>query len=133
MPRPHHELVHFSFFLITARAVTVCKEEVERAETHEIDILGPHTSSVTGSLRSVSTGQDINDRAQSVISQVEGVTSIWHWCRILRLLACFVTGFKGNNISEINIDQSRSSCDDVSHTTLNWLDILHLCVLSVIT
>jgi hypothetical protein len=133
MPRPRHEPVRSSFFLTTAEAVTVCKEEVERAETHEMDILGPHTSSVTGSLRSVSTGQDINDGAQSVISQVEGVTSIWHWCRILRRLACSVTGFKGDDISEINIDQSRSSRDDVSHTTLDWLDILHLCVLSVTT
>jgi hypothetical protein len=54
--------------------VTAPKEEVERAETHEIDILGPHASSVASSLRSMSTGQDINDEAQSVISQVEGVT-----------------------------------------------------------
>jgi hypothetical protein len=53
------------------------QEEVEGAETHEMDILGPLTSSVASSLRSVSTGQDINDEAQSVVSQVEGVTSIW--------------------------------------------------------
>ena len=68
-------LVRFSLFLITIEVVTARKEEVEGAETHEMDILG-HTSSVESSLRSMSTGQDINDDAQSVISQVEGVSSI---------------------------------------------------------
>jgi hypothetical protein len=68
--------VRFSIFLITVEVVTARKEEVEGALTHEMDILEPHTSSTTSSLRSVSTGQDINNGAQSVISQVEGVTSI---------------------------------------------------------
>jgi hypothetical protein len=75
LPRPRHVPVRFSLFLITAEVVTVRKEEVEGAE-HEMDILGPHTSIVASSLRSVSTGQDINDEAQSVVSQAEGVTSI---------------------------------------------------------
>jgi hypothetical protein len=56
--------------------VIVCEEELGGAETHEMGNLGPHTSSVASSLRFVNTAQDINE-AQSVISQVEGVTSIW--------------------------------------------------------
>ena len=59
----------FSLFLITVEVVTTPKEEeVEGAETHEMDVLGPRTSRVASSLRSVSPGQDINDKAQSVIS-----------------------------------------------------------------
>jgi hypothetical protein len=69
-------LVRFSLFLITVEVVTARKEEAERAETHQMDILGPHTSSVQSSLRLVSTGQDTNDEAQSVVSQVEGMASI---------------------------------------------------------
>jgi hypothetical protein len=108
--------VHFSLFLITVEVVTARKEEVEVAETHEMDIQGgPHTSSVASSLRSVSTGQDINDEAQSVVSEVEGVTSICPCRRIPRRLFCSVTGS-----AEMNIDQSRSS-DDVSHTTSDRL------------
>jgi hypothetical protein len=121
MPRPRHEPVRFSLFLITTEVVTARKEEVEGVETHEMDILGPHTSSVAGSLRSVSTGQDINDEAQSVISQAEGVISIWPCCRIPRQLFCSVTGSGGSDISEISIDQPRSSRDDVSHTTSDRL------------
>jgi hypothetical protein len=60
--------------------VTARKEEVGGAETHGMDVLGPHTSSAAAtaasSLWSVSTSQDINDEAQSVVSQAEGVTSI---------------------------------------------------------
>ena len=48
--------------------LTAREEEVGGAETHEMDILGPHTDSVASSLRSVSTGQDIND------ALAEGVT-----------------------------------------------------------
>ena len=93
--------------------VTVHREEAEGSETHEMDILVHHTSSVAGSLRSpVSTGHDIGNKAQPVVvSQAEGVTTIC-WCLIPRQLSFSVTG---SNISEINIDQSRSR-DDVSHT-----------------
>jgi hypothetical protein len=129
----HHELCHrsrgstscpgratcrcvFLSFLITLEVVTARKEKVEGAETHEMDILGPHISSVASSLRLVSTGQDINDEAQSVISQVEGVTSIWPCCPIPRRLFYSVTGSMGSDISEINFNQSRSR-GDVSHTT----------------
>jgi hypothetical protein len=109
--------VRFSLFLITVvEVVTARKEEVEGAETHQMDILGPHTSVVASSLRLVSTGQDINDEAQSVVSRAEGVASNWPCCRIPRRLFCSVTGSGGSDISEINIDQSRSR-DDVSHTT----------------
>ena len=65
-----------SFFPITVEVVTACKEEVEGAETHEMDRFGPCTSCVTSPLRSVSPSQEINDKAHSVISQAEGVTSI---------------------------------------------------------
>ena len=45
------------------------EEDVGGAETrHEMNILGPHMSNAAGSLRS---------KAQSVISQAEGVASIW--------------------------------------------------------
>jgi hypothetical protein len=72
--------VRFSLFLITVEVVTARKEEVGGAETHEMDNLGPHTSNVATPLRSVSTGQDINDDAQPVVPQAEGVTSIWPCC-----------------------------------------------------
>jgi hypothetical protein len=101
--------VCFSLLLIIVEVVTARKEEVEGAETHQMDILGPHTGSA------VSAGQDINDEAQSVISQVEGVTSIWSYCLVPRRLFCSVTGSGGGDAPEMDIDQSRSS-DDVSHT-----------------
>jgi hypothetical protein len=66
-----HSGAFFSLFLITVEVVMVRKEEVEGAETHEIDVLGPHTGSAASSLRPVSTGQDVNE-AQPVISQAEG-------------------------------------------------------------
>ena len=69
-------LVRFSLFLTTVKVVTARKEEVGGAETHEMNIIGAHASSAAGSLPPVSTVQDINDEAQSVISQIEGVTSI---------------------------------------------------------
>ena len=58
-----------------------------------MDILGPHTSSVTIPLRSISTVQDINDGAQPVI-----------------------VGSGGSDGFEVNIDQPRSR-DDVGYTT----------------
>ncbi len=79
MPRLRHVPVRFSPFLIIAEVVKARKEEVEVAETHEMDILGPHTSRFASSPRPVSTGQDINDEALLVISQVEGVTSILYF------------------------------------------------------
>jgi hypothetical protein len=112
--------VRFSVFLITVEVVTNRKEEVEGAETHEMDILEPHTSNAASSLRSVSTGQDINDEAQSVISQINGVTSIWPSCLIPRRLSCSVTGFGGSDAPEMNIDQPRSN-DDVKGTTSDRL------------
>jgi hypothetical protein len=106
--------------LITVEVLTARNEEVEGAKTHEMDILGPHTSSVASSLRSASTGQDINDEAQSVISQVEGVISICPSCPIPRRRFCSVTGSGGSDAPEMKIDQSRSH-DDVSHTTSDRL------------
>ena len=102
--------------------VTARKEEVEGAETHEMDILGPHTSGIASSLWPVSAGQDINDEAQLAVPQVEGVTSIWPSCRIPRRLFCSVTGPGGSDALEMSlinwtIDQSRGS-DIVSHTRL---------------
>jgi hypothetical protein len=92
--------VRFSIILIAVEVVTVRKEEVERAEMHEMDNLGPHISSVTSPLRSVSAGQDINDGAKA-----EGVTTIWSCCRIPRRLFCYVTGFWGGSDKkpEINV------------------------------
>jgi hypothetical protein len=77
-------LVRFSFGLAAAKVVTVREEEVEGAETREIDKPGPHTSSPASPLRSVSAGQDINEEAQPAVPQAEGVTSIYSCCRIPR-------------------------------------------------
>jgi hypothetical protein len=115
-------LVRFSLFLINVKTVTARKDEVEGAETHKMDILEPHTSGVASSLRPVSACQDINDEAQLAVPPVEGVTSIWPSCRILRRLFCSVTGSGGSNALEMSlinwtIDQSRGS-DNVSHTRL---------------
>jgi hypothetical protein len=119
-------LVRFSRFLITVGVVTARTEEVDRVETHEMDILGLHTSSIASSLQSVSTDQDIYVEAQSVISQpeIEGVTSIWPCCPIPRRLFRSVTGSGdsgGSDAPEMNIDQSRSRHDDVNHTTSDRL------------
>ena len=106
----------FSLFLITVKVVTACKEEAEGAETHEMDRLGPRTSSVASplrSLRSVSTGQEINDEARSVVSQAQGVTSISPCCLIPRRLSGSVTESWGYDTSEMNIDQSHRS-DDIN-------------------
>ena len=99
----------FFLFLITAEVVTACKEEAEGAEKHEMDRLGPRTSSVASPLRSVSTGQEINDEAQSVVSQAEGVTSIYSRCVIPRRFFCFITGSGGKDAPEMNIDHSHRS------------------------
>jgi hypothetical protein len=112
--------VRFSPFLITVEVVTDREEEVGRTETHEMDILGLHTSSVAGSLRPVSTGQDINDEAQSVVPQAESMTSIRPCCRIPRRLFCSVTGSGGSDAPAMNIDQSRTR-DDINHTTSDRL------------
>jgi hypothetical protein len=79
---------------------------MEGTWTHEGDILGagPHTSSVASPLRSVSTGQDINDEAHPVVSQAEGVISIWPCYHIPRRLCCSVTGSGvGSGVHEKNI------------------------------
>jgi hypothetical protein len=113
--------VSFSLFLIAVEVVTARKEDVEGAETHEMDMLGPHTSSVASSLRSVSTSQDINDEAQSVVSQTEGVTSIWLFCLIPRRLFCPVTGSGGSDAPEMNLDQPRRRSNDINSTTSDRL------------
>lgn len=112
----------FSLFLITVIVVMGRKEEVEGAETHEMDTLGPNTSGVASSLQSLSAGQDINDEARLAVPQVEGVTAIWPGCRISRQLFCSVTGSGVSDalgmpasIINSNSDQSRA-CD--SHTRL---------------
>jgi hypothetical protein len=113
--RHRHVPVRLLLFLITVEAVTAHKEEVEGAETHEMDILGSHAGSVASSLRSASTDQDINE-AQSVVPQAERVTSIFPCCLILRRLFFSITGSGGSDISEMNINQTCSR-DDVSRTT----------------
>jgi WW domain len=80
------------------------KEEVEGAETHEMDIQGgPHTSGVASSLRSLSTGQDISEEAQSVVSQAEGVSSTLPCYLIPRRSFCSFTGSGGSEVPEIII------------------------------
>jgi hypothetical protein len=123
--------VRFSLFLITVEVVTARKEEVGRAEMPEMVNLGPHTNSVASSVRSVSTGQDIYVEAQSVVSQVEGVTSIWPCCLIPRRLFCSVTGSGGSDISEINIDQSHRS-DDVNDRPSQAEAHIRACFLTIV-
>jgi hypothetical protein len=107
------------------RSVTARNEEVEGAETREMvqmDNLGPLTSNVASSPRSASTGQDISDEAQPVVSHVEGVTPIWpsSFCLIPRRLFCSVTGSGGSDAPEMNIDRGRGR-DNVGHTTSDRL------------
>jgi hypothetical protein len=90
--------VRFSLFLITVEVVTARKEEVEGAETHEMDNLRPHIN-IASSLRSVPTGQDINDE--------EGVTSIWLCCRIPRRLFCSDTGGE-SDVPEMNTTSTQA-------------------------
>jgi hypothetical protein len=112
LPRPRHVLVRFPLFFITADSdvVMICKEDVEGAdsERHEMDILGPHTSSVANSLRLASTSQDINYEAQPIVSQAEGVTSICPCCLFPRQLFYSVIGSGRRDRFEMNIDPSRS-------------------------
>jgi hypothetical protein len=91
----------------------VLEEEVGGAdsETHEMEIPGPHTSSVASSLRLASNSKDINDGVQPVVSQGQGVTSIFPCCLIPSRLFCSVT-VTGSGVPEMNIDQPRSR-DDV--------------------
>lgn len=98
----------------------ICEEEVlvGGAETNEMDNLGPHNTSVTSLLQSVSADQDVNEE-QSVISQVEGVSFILPCCPILRRLFRYVTGSRGRDIPEMNIDPSQGS-DDVNDTITTY-------------
>ena len=79
--------MRFCLFPITDEVVTTRKEDVEGAETREIQI--PYISSVAiQPFESVSAGQDIetidgDSEAQSVVPQAEGVISIWS-CRRFR-------------------------------------------------
>ena len=88
------------------------------AETHEMDILGPHTNSAASSLQSAYPAQDTNEgRAESSISRIEGVISIYPSCYLTpRRSFCSVTGSGGSDATGMNIDQSRSR-DYVSNTT----------------
>jgi hypothetical protein len=94
------------------------EEEVTGAdsERHEMDILRPHASSVASSLRLASTSLDINDAAQPLVPQAEGVTSIRPCCLMPRQLFPSLIGSGGRDIPEMNIDQSRSN-GGVSGTT----------------
>ena len=75
--------VRFLLFLIAVEVVTAREVDVEGAGTNEMGVLGPRTSSVASSLRSLSsTGQDIDGKAQPVVSQAEGMTAIWPCCHI---------------------------------------------------
>jgi hypothetical protein len=97
--------VRFSLFFITVEVLTTRKEEVEGVEIH--------INNVASSLRLVSTGQNINDEAQPVVSQAEGVTSIWPRYRIPRRLFCSVTG---NDAPEISDHVSGSTNDRLTRT-----------------
>ena len=80
---PHSGAISHSFssLSIPLKVLTARGEEVGCVETHEMDTLGPHTSTVASPRQSVSTGQDINE-AQLVVSQAEGATSIFPYCLI---------------------------------------------------
>ena len=82
-PRARAFFHSFSPLSIPLDVLTVREEEVGGVETHEMDTLGPHTSSVENPLPSVPTAQDINE-AQSIVSQAEGATSICPCCLIQR-------------------------------------------------
>jgi hypothetical protein len=121
LPKPRHVPVRFSPCPITVDSdvIIIREEEVARAdsETHEMDIIGPHTISVSSSLRLAPTSQVINDETQQV-SQAEGVTSTCPCCLIPRRLFCSVTGPRESGVPEMNIDRSRSRDDSVvSNTT----------------
>ena len=104
--------VRFFLFLISvdSNVVMILKEEVGGAdsERHEMDVIGPYTSSAASSLPLASISQDINDEAQPGVSQAEGVTSICPCCLIPRQLFSSVIGSGRRGILEMNIDQLRS-------------------------
>jgi hypothetical protein len=81
----------FSSLFIPLEVLTVREEEVGNVETHEMDTLGPHTSRISSSPRPMSTGQNTNDEAQLVISQVQGASSICPCFLMQRRLFYFVT------------------------------------------
>ena len=85
--------------------VTARKEEVEGVETREMDTLEPHAGSVTSSLRSVFTGQDIKDEAQTIDPQAEGVTSTSLCHRIQTFILFQLIEYGGSDDHGINIDQ----------------------------
>jgi hypothetical protein len=103
------------------------EEEVGGAETHEMGLLEPHTSSAASSLQSVNA-QDISE-AQPVISQVEGVASIWTSCPIQRRLFCSITGSGGSNpgpgpaihfpSDDINHPLAHSPVPNITNNTAN--------------
>ena len=73
LPKLRQVLVRFSLLLVTVEVLIVREAVAGGIETHEMDIIGPHTSSNASSPWSVHTAQDINE-AQSVISQAEGAS-----------------------------------------------------------
>jgi hypothetical protein len=76
LPRPRHVPVRFFIFLITVEVVIVREEEVGGTDTHEMDILVPHTGSVAGSLRSVSTST--GQVSMTRHSQSPHRLKVWH-------------------------------------------------------
>jgi hypothetical protein len=113
-----------AFFFNHLQSGNARKEEVEGAEAHEMDTLGPHPSGVASLLQSVSVGQNINGEVPSAVPHVEGVTSIWPGCRIPRRLYRSVTGSGASDtlgiplsITNWNTDPSSSHTFD-SHARL---------------
>ena len=91
LPKLCQVLVRFSLLLVTVEVLIVREAVAGGIETHEMDIIGPHTSSNASSPRSVHTAQDIN-KAQSVISQAEGASFFWPCYLIQRRSFCSVAG-----------------------------------------
>jgi hypothetical protein len=109
------------------------------AETHEMDILGPHTNSAASSLQSTYPTQDINEgRAESSISRIEGVITIYPSCYLTpRQSFCSVTGSGGSDATRMNIDGQSRSSDYVSNTTgdrlpLDLLPVISVCSASLV-
>jgi hypothetical protein len=94
-------LVSFSHFLVSDKEVTVREEEVEGAETREMDKLGPHaSSSPTSTLQSVSACQDINESSRPAVPQDEGVSLVYSCCRIPGRSFYSVIGSRGSDTPE---------------------------------
>jgi hypothetical protein len=71
---PHADAFSYPFSLLSIplEVLTVCKEEVGGVETYEMDILGPHTSSIARSLRSVTIGkQGLWRQCQRILETVQ--------------------------------------------------------------